>query len=52
MWERFLSLEFISQAIFRVFSAASQLAMDAEEEAGVSDLSGRWWSVQPERATE
>lgn len=25
-----------------VFSAASQLAVDTVEEAGVSDLSGRW----------
>lgn len=32
--------------VILVFSAVSQLVVDAVEEAGVSDLSGRWWSVQ------
>lgn len=43
-------LGFFFMAIL-VFSAASQLAVDTVEEAGVSDLSGRWWSMQIYAAT-
>lgn len=43
MWERYGSG--LSSNFFMVisgFSAVSQLAVKAAEEAGVSDLSGRW----------
>ncbi len=49
MWERYRFGSGLSEDFFMailVFSAVSQLALDTVEEAGVSDLSGRWWSMQ------